>query len=106
MKASELLKMARKRAGLTQKQLAEKAGTTQPSVARWEAGEREPGFDTVQRLIRACDLEMSVSLNQIDLHDLGLALGTREMTPGQRVENMLEWTRTMETFVSGFRRSG
>lgn len=106
MKVSELIRVARKRAGLTQAQLAEKAGTSQPAIARWEAGERDPGFGTLQRLIHACDLDMSIALNQADLHDLSLALRTREMTPGQRVENMLNWTRSLEKFVSSVRRTG
>lgn len=104
MKVSELIKVARKRAGLTQAQLAEKTGTSQPAIARWEAGDRDPGFSTLQRLIRACDLEMSIALNQTDSHDLGLALQTREMTPGQRVESMLDWTRNLEEFVASVRR--
>lgn len=106
MRSSELIKVARKRAGLTQVQLAERAGTSQPAIARWEAGERDPGFSTLQRLIQSCDLDLSIALNPTDLHDLSLALRTREMTPGQRVENMLEWTRSLEKFVSSVRRTG
>lgn len=106
MKVSELIRMARKRAGLTQAQLAEKAGTSQPAIARWEAGERDPGFDTLQRLIHACGLDLSIALNETYLHDLGLALRTRDMTPGQRVEHMLAWTRSMEKFVRSVRRAG
>ena len=98
--------MARKRAGLTQAQLAEKAGTSQPAIARWEAGEREPGFETLQKLINACGLDLSITLNETDPHDMRLALRTREMTPGQRVEHMLDWTRSMQRFVNSGRKTG
>ena len=35
---ADLIREARKRAGLTQRELAERAATTQSSVARWESG--------------------------------------------------------------------
>ncbi len=44
---------ARKRAGLTQQQLAQKMGTTQPVVARLEAGNSRPSLRTLERLAEA-----------------------------------------------------
>src|SRR5207248_7090294 len=43
----------RNRAGLTQKQLARKMGTTQPVVARLEGGRTRPSMRTLERLARA-----------------------------------------------------
>ncbi len=45
----------RERAGLTQAQLAEKIGSSQPSVARLErgSGPQAPQFETLQRIARA-----------------------------------------------------
>lgn len=106
MKVAGVIKVARKRAGLTQAELAWRVGTTQSAVARWEAGDRDPGFETLQRLIRACDLDLSIALNLADSHDLGLALRTREMRPGMRVEHMLDWTRKLQEFVGSVRRVG
>ena len=94
-----MIKVARKRAGLTQAELAARAGTTQSAVARWEAGDRDPGFETLQRLVRACDLDLSVALVPLDHHDLGLALRTRDMRLGERVEHMLNWTRELQEFA-------
>ena len=44
---------ARNRAGLTQKALAKKMGTTQPVVARLESGRIRPSLRTLERLARA-----------------------------------------------------
>ncbi len=44
---------ARKSAGLTQQQLARKMGTTQPVVARLEAGHTRPSLRTLERLAHA-----------------------------------------------------
>ncbi len=48
-----LLKAWRKKAGLTQAQLAEKAGLTQAQVARFEKGKATPRADTLLRLAEA-----------------------------------------------------
>ncbi len=50
MEFSEKLLMLRKKAGLSQKQLAIKAGVSQSSINYWEKGERTPGFDQIYKL--------------------------------------------------------
>lgn len=44
---------ARKGAGLTQAELAQKMGTSQPAVTRMESGRVQPSLRTLQRLARA-----------------------------------------------------
>lgn len=44
----------------SQKELADRAGTTQQAVARWETGERIPGFDHVQSLCQALGVACTV----------------------------------------------
>jgi transcriptional regulator with XRE-family HTH domain len=39
--------------GLTQRQFAELAGTTQPTLARWETGELKPNIDHLTRIRKA-----------------------------------------------------
>jgi transcriptional regulator with XRE-family HTH domain len=43
--SADLLREARLRAGLTQRELARRAGTSQPAIARWESGEVIPGLE-------------------------------------------------------------
>lgn len=54
-------------AGLTQKQLAEKAGTTQPVIARIESGAdaRIPSLDLLARLSIAANTKISINLGDI-----------------------------------------
>lgn len=51
---------ARNRAGLTQAELAEKMGTTQPAVARMEGGRVQPSLRTLQRLALATGSRLSI----------------------------------------------
>lgn len=61
-----LIKIARLRAGLTQRELGERLGLPQSSVARWESGARQPGIDSFVEAVRACGLDPVVSLNPTD----------------------------------------
>jgi transcriptional regulator with XRE-family HTH domain len=53
MPLPDRLKDARKRAGLTQKQLAERAGLHEMTVTQYEIGRRSPSLATVARLAAA-----------------------------------------------------
>lgn len=52
------LKILRIARGLTQRQLAERAGLAAAQVSRYETGAVEPRFLTLQRLLEALDLPM------------------------------------------------
>jgi transcriptional regulator with XRE-family HTH domain len=60
MDAGTELRSARLAAGLSQRELAELAGTSQPAVALYESGEREPGFSTLARLLAATGSRLRV----------------------------------------------
>lgn len=106
MRASYLLKEARRRASLTQSELAERVGTAQSVIARWEAGDREPGFSTVQKVLRACELDWSIALVPFDTHDLRLAFQRRDRSPGERIEYMISWTDELEEWARTARTVG
>jgi transcriptional regulator with XRE-family HTH domain len=55
----ENLKRARFRAGLTQQELADKAGTTQTTVARIERDTVEPEVTTIRKLAAALDVRIA-----------------------------------------------
>jgi transcriptional regulator with XRE-family HTH domain len=50
---AELLRAVRRRRGLTQAELARRAGTSQPVVSAYEHGRRDPTYDTLRKLIEA-----------------------------------------------------
>jgi transcriptional regulator with XRE-family HTH domain len=50
---AELIKAVRRRGGLTQADLARRAGTSQPVVSAYEHGRRDPTFGTLRKLVEA-----------------------------------------------------
>ena len=61
MDTAELLRDARRSAGLTQAELARRAGTSQAMVARYETGVASPTVRTLQRLLSALGRELELS---------------------------------------------
>ena len=53
MTAAALIRDARRVAGLTQDELAKRAGTSQPAIARYERGAASPSVATLDRILRA-----------------------------------------------------
>lgn len=47
-------------AGVTQQGLAQRAGTSQPTIALYESGEKSPSVSTLQRLAQSLGLELVV----------------------------------------------
>lgn len=58
IKVSGLITAARIHSGLSQKELAEKIGTQQPSVARAEKGEMIAGVEFLDKIARAIGTEL------------------------------------------------
>ncbi|MEX2289971.1 MAG: helix-turn-helix transcriptional regulator [Mycobacteriales bacterium] len=87
---ADLIVEARRRAGLTQRELAERAGTTQSSVARWESGRSEPSFANVVRLLRLCGFVLDVHLESYDdglRDDWSQAQRRLRLTPEERLDS-------------------
>jgi transcriptional regulator with XRE-family HTH domain len=82
---SQLLREARRRAGLTQAELAARAGVPQSTVGRIEAGARRPSADLVERLVRAAGLELVVALGEPDPGTDSLFERTLRRSPAQRL---------------------
>lgn len=58
--------MARQRAGFTQRQLAERLGLRQATIARWERGARQVGVGVVEAVATACALHLDAHLRVDD----------------------------------------
>ncbi len=56
--AAELIREARIAADLTMAELADRAGTSKPTVSRYENGLVDPGSETLSRLLHACGQEL------------------------------------------------
>lgn len=83
---NDLVREARKRARLTQADLAQRAGTTQSAIARIETGESSPSFDMVLRLVRRCGMDLDIMLVERDESDWLHAHRLAELSPQARVE--------------------
>ena len=55
-----MLREARSRARLTQRQLAAKSGIPQETIARIERGRADPRVNTLDRLLAACEFGLEV----------------------------------------------
>lgn len=60
MDAGATLRSARQRAGLTQGELAARAGTSQATVSSYESGSKQPSVATFSRLLAATGARLTV----------------------------------------------
>jgi len=63
LEVGERVRDAREAAGLTQRELASRMGTSQAAVARLEAGGTAATLTTLQKVASALDLTVSVELS-------------------------------------------
>lgn len=87
MSGGDLIREARRRAGLTQQQLAERLGTTQSALARIESGRTEPSFRRVVAIVRACGLDLEPHLVAADDADWSVASLNLSLDVDTRVRN-------------------
>lgn len=60
MEVTTLIRGARRAAGITQLELADRPGTAQPAVAAYESGAKTPNLATLERLLGACEHDVEV----------------------------------------------
>ena len=93
MDAGQFLLEARRRAGLTQRGLAERAGVSQPLVARIEGGDVDPAFSRLLELVRACGLDLEIHVVPLDEDAWTMVERGAAVEPEQRLERMLAGLR-------------
>ncbi|MGH2905341.1 MAG: helix-turn-helix domain-containing protein [Solirubrobacterales bacterium] len=96
MKSSILIRDARLRAGLSQKQLADALGTKQPAIARWESGEVDAGTSTTSAALLACGFELDTTLVPVDRERRIQLKNQLALTPEQRVQQLTNAVRFIE----------
>ena len=99
MVSNDLLREARLRAGLSQAELAERAGTARSQISRYERGDVVPSLETLRRLIRACGLELGFRLFNADAddHDASLIAQASALTPEERVDRAVRAVKHVYT---------
>lgn len=83
--SADILRQARARAGLSQRQLAERAGTTQSVVARIENGSVAPLVQTLANLVAAAGLRLRISLDAGEPGALASTEQSHELTDVSRI---------------------
>ncbi len=78
MDVGQLIVEARRRAGITQTELASRMGTHQSVIARWETGKTQPSLETVIRAVEAAGLELTVTISGSDPTEPRLLVFSRE----------------------------
>lgn len=89
MTSRDIVRIARQRAGLTQRQLAIRSGHPRETIARWEAGAREPSLATLSALVAACDLDLVVHLARKDDSLDELVADQLALTPVERLGRLM-----------------
>jgi transcriptional regulator with XRE-family HTH domain len=79
-----VIREARRRAGLTQRDLAQQAGTTQSAIARIERGATEPSYDRVRGLVEKCGFDLVPRIMPLDDSDWSVASANLRLSPEAR----------------------
>ena len=87
MAIANIVREARRRAGLTQAELAERAGVPKSTVGRIESGARVPSTEMVERLVRAAGLDVCVSLHDPDPGTDSMFERTLRRSPTERLSD-------------------
>ena len=91
VQAHEVIVEARQRAGLTQAEVARRIGTTQSAIARLERGENDPSWARVNAIVEACELELTIGLDDPDRAELASLRRNLDLSTDER------WTRVVNS---------
>ncbi len=94
MTPAQLVRETRTELGLSQRQLAHRAGMTQAAVSRIERGTVSPSFSTLSELMHAMGRELVLSAERIDVdRDPVHTRSTRDRSPEERLRLAIGWNR-------------
>jgi transcriptional regulator with XRE-family HTH domain len=85
MTAERMLRHARRRAGMSQRELARSTGVVQPAIARIELGGVSPTIETLERLLAGAGFSLEVAPRLGVGVDRSLIQEMLRQTPEQRL---------------------
>jgi transcriptional regulator with XRE-family HTH domain len=92
--SSALLQLARLKAGMSQRELAERAGVPVTMISAYERDQRQPTLATLLRLLRAAGFDLRLHLAAYDPHDeilAGLEASRSEAERDRRDRQLRAW---------------
>lgn len=94
MTAGQLLRETRRRHGLTQRQLAIRARTSQAAISRIERDQVSPTVATLAELLRLMNEELVLEASEIDWgHDRVLLRRNLDLPTEERLGRGVRWSR-------------
>ncbi len=100
MNAADFLLYARRHSGLSQRELAARTGVAQPTIARIEKGRTSPRFDTLGRLLAACEFRLDLSRLKEEEIDRSSIRELLAMSPAERLRLATEEARNLDFLLS------
>jgi transcriptional regulator with XRE-family HTH domain len=88
MRGGDLILMSRRRAGLTQRELGDRLGLRQATIARWERGDRQPSFEDAQAAAHACGVQIDAHVAVEDRSWWPQIAAQLELSPLERVRRL------------------
>lgn len=84
--AAGLLQLARLQAGMSQQQLADRAGVDRTMISAYEHDRRQPTLPTLLKLLKAAGFDLRMHLEPYDDHDDVLEARERSRSAAEREE--------------------
>jgi transcriptional regulator with XRE-family HTH domain len=94
-----MLRYARRRAGLSQRQLAARTGVPQPAIARIERGVVSPGLETLDHLLAGAGTGIELAPRHGTGVDRTLIHALLALTPEERIAAAGRAGRNLAAFV-------
>jgi transcriptional regulator with XRE-family HTH domain len=106
--AGDLIKQARQRSGLSQRELARRAGTTQAAISRIERGLEEPTVERLAQILAGLGWRPRIELEPIAVHDEEprRLLADVDGDPAFRLEGGLNWIEFAHELAGAAEESG
>ena len=106
MQPGETIRRRRLANGLTQQQLAIRAGSSQAAISRLERGEISPTFHTFEQLLTVMgeEAELSVQRSEAD-YDRARIRSLRARPPAERLAQAISWNLLAGRFAQEGQRA-
>ncbi len=96
-----LISEARRRAGITQTELAERAGTTQPTVSAYENAKKLPTIPVLAELLSACGVELALGFSEPDTQRESAQEAALARSVDDRIKTNANAIRTVKQLRAG-----
>ena len=106
-RAGELIREARRRSRLSQRELARRAGTSQAAISRIESGREEPTLERLEQILAGLGWRPVIELEPIAHHreEPRRLYADADTDPAVRLEGGLNWLEFAQELMGAARGS-